>query len=114
LGEGDEGRAAADDEEPDFDYDDLVAKRAKKQDRKARKKGRREARGGEVDEVDEADEVDVSGAESLFATVHGGPFDPNSSMDRGKLEQIKANLVRDEFKGLTPNQFALKMYREAS
>ena len=71
-------------------------------------------------------DVDVSGAakavpvvpddqaEALFKTVHGGPFDPNSSMDRGKLAQIKENLVREEYQGLSPNQFALKMYREAA
>ena len=53
-------------------------------------------------------------AEALFRTVHGGPFDPNSSMDRGKLAKIKENLVREEYQGLTPNQFALKMYREAA
>ena len=71
-------------------------------------------------------DVDVSGAakavpvapddqaESLFRTVHGGPFDPKSRMDRGKLAKIKENLVREEYQGLTPNQFALKMYREAA
>ncbi len=53
-------------------------------------------------------------AEALFKVVHGGPFDPNSSMDRGKLAKIKENLVREEYQGLTPNQFALKMYREAA
>jgi len=112
-------------EEGEEDADTLVPvgperdKWAKRQKRKARKQGRREAREAEG-------EVDVSGAAravpvvpddqalDLFATVHGGPFDPNSSMDRGKLATIKENLVRDEYKGLTPNQFALKMYREAA
>jgi hypothetical protein len=115
-------------------------RQGRRQERKARRKGKRdEADAAEStlwDEdklreegftpVGDEDEVDVSGAakavpvvpddqaESLFATVHGGPFDPNSSMDRGKLEDIKKNLVREEFQGLTPNQFALKMYREAA
>ena len=72
-----------------------------------------------------ADEVDVSGAAKavpvddaqamdLFKTVHGGDFDPKSSMDKTKLAQIKENLTKDEYKGLTPNQFALRMYREAA
>ena len=53
-------------------------------------------------------------AEALFRTVHGGPFDPKSRVDRGKLAKIKENLVKEEYQGLTPNQFALKMYREAA
>ena len=52
---------------------------------------------------------------ALFDVVHGkGSFDPKSSMDAGKLKKIKENLGRAEYQGLTPNQFALKMYREAS
>ena len=149
-----EAAAPEADEEPDFDNDDLVAKRAKKQDRKARKQGKRAAKqapaeeqapadtakermlgsikedptGEEYDtafdqELPEGMEDAVSSADipvasedqalALFDVVHGkGGFDPNSSMDRGKLAKIKENLVRDEFKGLSPNQFALKMYRE--
>lgn len=71
------------------------------------------------------DEIDVSGAAKavpvddaqamdLFKTVHGGDFDPKSSMDKTKLAQIKENLTKDEYKGLSPNQFALRMYREAA
>lgn len=71
------------------------------------------------------DEVDVSGAAKavpvddaqamdLFKTVHGGDFDAKSSMDKTKLAKIKENLVKDEYKGLSPNQFALRMYREAA
>ena len=70
-----------------------------------------------------ADEVDFSGAAKavpvddaqamdLFKTVHGGDFDPKSSMDKTKLAKIKENLMKDDFKGLSPNQFALRMYRE--
>ena len=53
-------------------------------------------------------------AMDLFKTVHGGDFDPKSSMDKTKLAKIKENLVKDEYKGLSPNQFALRMYREAA
>ena len=96
----------------------------KRLDKGAKQQARQAKRAAKQAPEDEG--VDVSGAakavpvvpddqaEALFETVHGGPFDPNSSMDRGKLEDIKKNLVRDEFKGLTPNQFALKMYREAA
>ena len=69
--------------------------------------------------------VDVSGAakavpdqaEDLFKTVHGGPFDPNSSMDRGKLAQIEEMLASGEdFGDLSDrearNRFALKVYRK--
>ena len=52
---------------------------------------------------------------SLFDVVHGkGSFDPASSVDLGKLKQIKENLKRKEFQGLDQNQFALKMYRGAA
>jgi len=96
----------------------------KRLDKGAKKQARQAKRAAKQAPEDEG--VDVSGAakavpvapddqaEALFETVHGGSFDPNSSMDRGKLEAIKKNLVRDEYKGLTPNQFALKMYREAA
>ena len=96
----------------------------KRLDKGAKKQARQAKRAAKQAPEDEG--VDVSGAakavpvvpddqaEALFETVHGGPFDPNSSMDRGKLEDIKKNLVRDEYRGLTPNQFALKMYREAA
>ena len=58
--------------------------------------------------------VDDAQAMDLFKTVHGGDFDPKSSMDKTKLAKIKENLVKDEYKGLSPNQFALRMYREAA
>jgi hypothetical protein len=52
---------------------------------------------------------------ALFEVVHGkGSFSPKSRVDARKLKQIKENLMRKEFQGLTDNQFALKMYREAS
>ena len=58
--------------------------------------------------------VDDMDAMNLFRVVHGGDFDPKSSMDKKKLSQIQKNLTKDDFKGLSPNQFALKMYRDAS
>ena len=58
--------------------------------------------------------VDDMDAMNLFRVVHGGDFDPKSSMDKKKLSQIQENLTKDDFKGLSPNQFALKMYRDAS
>ena len=58
--------------------------------------------------------VDDAQAMDLFKTVHGGDFDPKSSMDKTKLAKIKENLMKDEYKGLSPNQFALRMYREAA
>ena len=58
--------------------------------------------------------VDDAQAMDLFKTVHGGDFDPKSSVDKTKLAKIKENLTKDEYKGLTPNQFALRMYREAA
>ncbi len=52
---------------------------------------------------------------ALFDVVHGkGSFDPKSSMDAGKLKQIKQNLLREDYQGLSPVQFALKMYRESA
>ena len=69
-------------------------------------------------EAVEPEAVEPEAAEPEAAepeAVHGkGSFDPNSSMDLGKLAEIKKNLIRDEYKGLTPEQFALKMYREAA
>tara|TARA_Y100000004_G_scaffold197165_1_gene270146 strand:+ start:1308 stop:1973 length:666 start_codon:yes stop_codon:yes gene_type:complete len=54
--------------------------------------------------------------ESLFRTTHGGPFDPKSSMDKKKMEQIKELLSSGEdFGDLSDkkmrNRFALKIYR---
>ena len=60
-----------------------------------------------------AEVVDDPQAIELFNTVHG-KFDPASSVDKKKLAQIKENMAKDEYKGLSPNQFALKMYREAA
>jgi len=52
--------------------------------------------------------------ESLFETTHGTSFDPKSAMDRRKKIQIESML--EEMGGLgnmTPNQFALQLYRRS-
>ena len=54
--------------------------------------------------------------ESLFRTTHGGSFDPKSSTDKKKMEQIKELLGSGEdFGDLSDrkmrNRFALKVYR---
>ena len=51
---------------------------------------------------------------ALFKNTHGGPFDPKSSMDRGKLEKMKSMLADMGGMGnMTPNQFALQVYRNS-
>ena len=52
-------------------------------------------------------------AKELFKTVHGGEFDPNSSMDKRKLKEIEETaLEMGGLGGMSPNQFALKIYRK--
>jgi len=55
--------------------------------------------------------VDMSKAEQLFKTTHGSAFDPKSSMDKRKMEEITGLLSKAGSDKLTPNQFALKIYR---
>jgi hypothetical protein len=50
--------------------------------------------------------------EALFAHTHGGPFDPKSSMDKKKMAAISSMLSKEGSGDLTPNQFALKIYRQ--
>jgi hypothetical protein len=50
--------------------------------------------------------------EALFAHTHGGPFDPKSSMDKKKMAAINSMLSKEGSGDLTPNQFALKIYRQ--
>lgn len=60
-------------------------------------------------EVDYTDE-----AISLFKNTHGTSFDPKSSMDKGKLDKMKAMLAKQGGLGeMSPNQFALKVYRSS-
>ena len=49
-------------------------------------------------------------AMSLFPKIMGSSFDPNSSMDKGKLEIIMK--ARADFPDLSPNQLALKIYKD--
>jgi len=56
-------------------------------------------------------EADPQKAIELFKTVHGGKFDPKSSMDKRKLAEISEMLADPENASLSPNQFALKLYR---
>jgi hypothetical protein len=58
-----------------------------------------------------AEPVDMSKAEQLFKTTHGSAFDPKSSMDKRKMEEITGLLSKAGSDKLTPNQFALKIYR---
>ena len=56
-------------------------------------------------------EADPQKAIELFKTVHGTEFNPKSSMDKRKLAEISEMLADKENAGLSPNQFALKLYR---
>ena len=66
-----------------------------------------------VVEEDAAPEVSDDDAASQFNTTHGGAFDPNSSVDRAKMEIIKTALADPANKGKTKNQIALDIYRAA-
>ena len=49
----------------------------------------------------------------LFRTTHGTAFDPKSKMDRGKMATIRAKVAQlGGMGGMTPNQFALQIYRD--
>jgi hypothetical protein len=73
--------------------------------------------GTQTDEVqtDEVEAVDYTDeAIGLFKNTHGTEFDPNSKMDRGKLEKMKSMLAKQGGLGeMTPNQFALQVYRNS-
>jgi hypothetical protein len=68
-----------------------------------------------VDEPKKATGKPMAGSmtpEALFAHTHGGPFDPKSSMDKKKMAAINSMLSKEGSGDLTPNQFALKIYRQ--
>ena len=48
---------------------------------------------------------------ALFRHTHGGPFNPKSSMDKKKMAAIQGLLSQEGSDKLTPNQFALAIYR---
>jgi len=57
--------------------------------------------------------VDMDRAMALFQNTHGGPFDPKSSMDKGKMEAIQNLMAKKGSEKLTPNQFSLQIYRQS-
>ena len=60
-------------------------------------------------EMDYTDE-----AVGLFKNTHGTEFDPNSKMDREKLDKMKGILAKQGGLGnMSPNQFALQVYRNS-
>jgi hypothetical protein len=58
-----------------------------------------------------AEPVDTDRAAMLFAKTHGSAFDPKSSMDKKKMAAITSLMGQEGSEALTPNQFALKIYR---
>lgn len=56
---------------------------------------------------------DEDRAMALFQNTHGGPFDPKSAMDRGKMDAIKKLMAQKGSERLTPNQFSLQIYRQS-
>jgi hypothetical protein len=68
-----------------------------------------------AESAEPAPEVDYSDqAIALFKNTHGTSFDPKSRMDRGKLEKMKAILAeRGGLGEMSPNQFALQVYRSS-
>ena len=50
---------------------------------------------------------------SLFSVAHGGPFDPKSEMDIGKMDTLRKLLAAQGGLGdMSDTQFALKLYRQ--
>lgn len=50
---------------------------------------------------------------TLFKTATGTPFDPKSSRDADYMKKIRETLAEQGgLKGMTPTQFALKLYRK--
>jgi hypothetical protein len=50
-------------------------------------------------------------AAALFQRTHGSAFDPKSSKDKKKMASIQSLLSQEGSDKLTPNQFALRIYR---
>jgi hypothetical protein len=59
---------------------------------------------------DPAPEMDEKEAVRLFEMVTGSPFDPNSSVDQGKMETLKK--AKAENPDLSDSQLALKIYKD--
>ena len=127
-----------------FDFmegsEDYPAGRAKKSARKVKRRSKRKGKepliateaGRTIDEIAapelQVDESKAAKAEvvsedsddytdqaiALFKNTHGTSFDPKSSMDKGKLEKMKAILAeRGGLGEMSPNQFALQVYRNS-
>lgn len=58
-----------------------------------------------------AEPIDNNTALALFNHTHGSAFDPKSSMDKKKMAAITALMSKAGSDKLTPNQFALQIYR---
>lgn len=63
--------------------------------------------------VEEPAKVDTERALALFQNTHGGPFDPKSSVDKGKMEAIQNLMAKKGSEKLSPNQFSLQIYRQS-
>jgi len=70
---------------------------------------------GAVEEATAEPEVDYTDeAVGLFKNTHGTEFDPNSKMDREKLDKMKGMLAKQGGLGeMSANQFALQVYRNS-
>jgi len=58
-----------------------------------------------------AEPVDNNRALALFNNTHGSAFDPKSSMDKKKMAAITSLMSKAGSDKLTPNQFAMQIYR---
>jgi len=67
--------------------------------------------GGEaaIEQIAEEPTVDEDTLMADFKVTHGGDFDPNSTMDRGKLAQLES--ARMAYPNETSTQIALRIYR---
>ncbi len=56
--------------------------------------------------------VDMEAAKALFTRTHGkGGFDPKSKMDQAKMKDILSLMGDPKAASLTPNQFAMQIYK---
>jgi hypothetical protein len=58
-----------------------------------------------------AEPIDNNTALALFNNTHGSAFDPKSSMDKKKMAAITSLMSKAGSDKLTPNQFAMQIYR---
>lgn len=60
----------------------------------------------------ESPSVDMEAAKALFKRTHGrGGFDPKSKRDQAKMRDIVSLMSNPEAASLTPNQFAMQIYK---